>query len=231
MTENRLIEVAGHWLPRMEAAGIPSATAQAVIEAAGAWPNWCKAWSEAGARHAAISGEEAAGREVVETFEPGGTDAGRHIRALVLDGDEAIDARTEALLMAADRAQHVAEVVRPALARGAWVVSDRHVPSSLAYQGAARALGVDALEELSAWATDGLRPDLVIVLDVPDDVAAGRRSAGDRMEREAEAFHAQVRAAYRSLAADRGWVVVDGSGDQDTVEHRIWTVVSERLGP
>lgn len=178
-----------------------------------------------------VSHLEAAGLDVVETFEPGGTDAGRHIRALVLDGDEAIDPRTEALLMAADRAQHIAEVVRPALARGAWVVSDRHVPSTLAYQGVGRALDVAALEQLSAWATDGLRPDLVVVLDVPDDVAAARRSTGDRMEREAEAFHAQVRAAYRALAADRGWVVVDGSGDAATVDARVWAVVSERLAP
>jgi dTMP kinase len=175
---------------------------------------------------------EGAGRDVVETFEPGGTDAGRHIRALVLDRDDsAIDARTEALLMAADRAQHVAEVVRPALARGAWVVSDRHVPSTLAYQGAGRALDVVELEQLSGWATAGLTPDLVIVLDVPDDVAAARRSAGDRMEREAESFHAQVRAAYRALAEERGWVLVDGSGDADTVERRVWAAVSEHLTP
>jgi dTMP kinase len=173
-----------------------------------------------------------AGREVVETFEPGGTDAGRQIRALVLDGgDTAIDARTEALLMAADRAQHMAEVVRPALARGAWVVSDRHVPSTLAYQGVGRDLDVAELEQLSGWATAGLTPDLVLVLDVPDDVAAARRSVGDRMEREAESFHAEVRAAYRSLARDRGWVVVDGSGAADTVERRIWAVVSQRLTP
>jgi dTMP kinase len=173
-----------------------------------------------------------AGREVVETFEPGGTDAGRQIRALVLDGgDTAIDARTEALLMAADRAQHIAEVVRPALTRGAWVVSDRHVPSTLAYQGIGRDLDVAELEQLSGWATAGLTPDLVLVLDVPDDVAAARRSVGDRMEREAESFHAQVRAAYHSLAADRGWVLVDGSGDADTVDGRVWAVVSERLTP
>jgi dTMP kinase len=175
---------------------------------------------------------EAAGRSVVETFEPGGTGAGRQIRALVLDADDTeIDARTEALLMAADRAQHIAEVVRPALARGEWVVSDRHVPSTLAYQGVGRALDVAELEQLSGWATAGLAPDLVVVLDVPDDVAAARRSVGDRMEREAESFHAQVRAAYRELARDRGWVLVDGSGDADTVEGRVWAVVSDRLTP
>jgi dTMP kinase len=172
-----------------------------------------------------------AAHEVVQTFEPGATDAGRRIRALVLDGDEPLAPGAEALLMAADRAQHVAEVVRPALERGAWVVSDRYVPSSLAYQGAARGLGVEAIEQLSEWATDGLRPDLVVVLDIPDEVAAARRSGGDRMEREAERFHAAVRAAYRELAGPRGWVVVDGSGDVDTVAGKIWAVVEERLSP
>jgi dTMP kinase len=117
------------------------------------------------------------------------------------------------------------------VARGAWVVSDRHVPSTLAYQGVGRALDVAELEQLSGWATAGLTPDLVVVLDVPDDVAAARRSVGDRMEGEAESFHAQVRAAYRSLAEDRGWVLVDGSGDAATVGGRVWAVVSERLTP
>jgi dTMP kinase len=133
--------------------------------------------------------------------------------------------------MAADRAQHVAEVVRPALARGAWVVSDRYVPSSLAYQGAARGLGVEAIEQLSEWATDGLQPDLVLVLDVPDDVTAKRRSGGDRMEREAERFHTAVRVAYRDLAGPRDWVVVDGSGDVDAVAAKVWAVVEQRLAP
>ncbi len=131
--------------------------------------------------------------DVVETFEPGATAAGRRIRSLVLEGAESLSDRTEALLMAADRAQHVAEVVRPALLRGAWVVSDRHVPSSLAYQGVGRALEVGELERLSDWAAEGLRPDLVIVLDVPDAVATKRRSSGDRIEREPESFHENVR--------------------------------------
>jgi dTMP kinase len=169
--------------------------------------------------------------EVVETFEPGATAAGRRIRTLVLDGDEPLAPGAEALLMAADRSQHVAEVVRPALARGAWVVSDRYVPSSLAYQGVARGLGVDAIEQVNVWATDGLDPDLVVVLDVSDEVAAARQSGGDRMEREAEAFHAEVRAAYRQLAGPRGWVIVDGSGDVDTVAAKVWAVVEERLSP
>ena len=138
------------------------------------------------------------GKDVIETFEPGATPAGRRIRSLLLDGDEPLVPAAEALLMAADRAQHVAEIVRPALARGTWVVSDRYVPSTLAYQGAGRALDPQMLERMSDWATDGLVADLVLVLDVPDDVAAARRSASDRMEREAEEFHSRVRDAYRA---------------------------------
>lgn len=171
------------------------------------------------------------GKDVVETFEPGATPAGIRIRSLVLDGDEPLDARTESLLMAADRAQHVAEVVRPALDRGAWVISDRHVPSSLAYQGSGRALDVAEIERLSEWATGGLKPDLVVILDVPDEVAASRRSASDRMERETESFHGRVREAYRRLAPPRGWIVVDGSGDVDVVADRVWGVVAEHLAP
>src|ERR671911_261127 len=99
-----------------------------------------------------------AGREVVETFEPGATEAGAAIRALLLDGDGPVDPTAEALLLAADRAQEVADVIRPALARGADVVSDRFVPSSLAYQGVGRGLGVERIEKLNRWATGGLEP-------------------------------------------------------------------------
>ena len=124
------------------------------------------------------------GRDVVETFEPGATQAGVAIHALLLDGDGPIDPMTEALLLAADRAQEVADIIRPALARGADVVSDRFVPSSLAYQGVGRGLGVEQVEKLNGWATGGLEPDLIVVLDVDDAVAASRRDApGDRLER------------------------------------------------
>src|SRR3954464_15548519 len=126
----------------------------------------------------------ARGLEVVATAEPGGTALGGELRRLLLD-DAAPDARTEALLMAADRAEHVAGLVRPALARGAWVVSDRHVPSSLVYQGVVRDLGIDAVASLSVFAADGLEPDLVVVLDVDDATAESRRAPGaDRLERE-----------------------------------------------
>lgn len=171
-----------------------------------------------------------AGREVVETFEPGATEAGAAIRALLLDGDGPVDPTAEALLLAADRAQEVADVIRPALARGADVVSDRFVPSSLAYQGVGRGLGVERIEKLNRWATGGLEPDLVVVLDVDDAVAASRRAGpGDRLERAGDEFHAAVRDAYRGLSDDRDWVVLDGDAEVDTVAERVWGAVRDRL--
>ena len=168
----------------------------------------------------------ATGREVVETFEPGATEVGAGIRGLLLDGPTALDPLAEALLLAADRAQHVAEVVRPALDRGADVVSDRFVPSSLAYQGVARGLGVGVVDELGRLATGGLEADLVLVLDVSDDVAFDRRPlASDRMERAGSEFHARVRAAYRSLAPERGWVLIDAGADPATVADLVWAAV------
>ncbi|MCZ7535369.1 MAG: dTMP kinase [Acidimicrobiia bacterium] len=127
----------------------------------------------------------ATGREVVVTFEPGATKRGAELRRFLLHDGDPLDARAELLVMAADRAQHVAQVVRPALARGADVVCDRFEPSSLAYQGAARGLGVEAVESVSRWATGGLVADLVVVLDVPDDLAESRvPEERDRLESE-----------------------------------------------
>jgi len=170
------------------------------------------------------------GRDVVETFEPGATEAGAAIRALLLDGDRPIDPTTEALLLAADRAQEIADIIRPALARGADVVSDRYVPSSLAYQGVGRGLGVEKVEQLNRWATEGLEPDLVVVLDVDDAVARSRQEGpGDRLEQAGAEFHTAVRDAYRTLAPDRGWIVLDGNDGVDDVAERVWSVVMERL--
>ena len=165
----------------------------------------------------------------VSTFEPGGTELGVQLRRLLLDGEQ-LDARAEALLMAADRAQNVAEVVRPALARGDWVVSDRHVPSSLVYQGVVRELGVDAIASLSEFATGGLVPDLIVLLDVDDETAEARRSPGaDRMEREGVTFHIAVRNAYRDLADRFGWRVIDGAGDPTDVFGRVCDAVRPLL--
>jgi dTMP kinase len=168
---------------------------------------------------AALSSEA---REVVLTFEPGDTKLGTQVRDLLLHVDVPVDARTELLLMLADRAEHVATVIRPALDRGAIVISDRYAPSTLAYQGAARALGVAIVDQLNAIATGGLEPDVVVVLDVSDEVAQRRvPNARDRLERAGGEFHATVRRAYRDLAPARGWVLIDGSGSADDVEARV----------
>ena len=167
------------------------------------------------------------------THEPGGTEIGRRIRAVVLAPDLGdLDPRAEALLMAADRAQHVAEVLEPALARGTDVVTDRFAGSSLAYQGFGRGLDVAEVRRVSTWAAGGLEPDLIVLLDVPLDIAARRRTAvDDRMEAESAEFHARVADGYRALAAaepDR-WVVVDASGPPDDVAERVSRVVADHL--
>jgi dTMP kinase len=168
------------------------------------------------------------------THEPGGTEIGRRIRAVVLAPDLGdLEPRAETLLMAADRAQHVSEVLEPALARGTDVVTDRYTGSSLAYQGFGRGLDVEEVRRVSTWAAGGLEPDLVVLLDVPLDIAARRRTAADdRMEAEGAAFHARVADGYRALAEaqpDR-WVVVDGDGPPVDVAERVSKVVAEHLG-
>lgn len=174
------------------------------------------------------------GGGAIATREPGGTVNGARIRAVLLDGSEPLDARAEALLMAADRAEALAEIVRPALARGDWVISDRHVPSSLVYQGVARDLGVEEVARINDWATAGTTPDLVVVLDLPDGLADDRRATrdggDDRMERESGDFHLRVRRAYRDLAASRGWALLDASGTADEVGERLIALVEARLG-
>ncbi|MCA1692138.1 MAG: dTMP kinase [Acidimicrobiales bacterium] len=169
------------------------------------------------------------------THEPGGTALGRGIRNLVLDPSAAgIDDRAEALLMAADRAQHVAEVIRPALDRGQHVVTDRFSGSTMAYQGYGRGLDLAELARLSAWSAGGIEADLVVLLDVPLDVAAARRSqATDRMEAQDEDFHARVTAGYRELAAadPERWSLVDGCGSVEDVAARVLAVVLTGLEP
>jgi dTMP kinase len=172
------------------------------------------------------------GREVVVTFEPGGTALGARLRALLLDGTDPLDPVAETLLMAADRAEHVAEVVRPALARGAWVLSDRFVPSSLAYQGVGRGLGVPEVERLNELATGGVQPDLVVVLDLPPEVARQRLGPDrDRLEGEDDAFALAVHEAYRDLARTHDWLLIDASGSPDDVADAVWSVVCDRLSP
>ena len=173
---------------------------------------------------------EQRGVEVVATFEPGATPLGHRLRTLLLDGEDPVDPVAEALLMAADRAQHVAEVIRPALARNAWVVSDRFVPSSLAYQGVGRGLGVHEVEQLNALATAGIEPDLVVVLELAPEAARRRFGARlDRLEGENDAFALAVHEAYRDLARARGWVLIDADASPEAVEDAIWSAVCERL--
>lgn len=161
----------------------------------------------------------------VLTREPGGTAVGERVRDLLLDPALVnLDPRAEALFMAAARAQHVAEVIAPALAAGRDVVTDRYAHSSLAYQGFGRGLDVAAVRALSDFATDGLWPDVVVLLDVPEDVAAGRLGALDRFEAAGADFHQRVVEGFRALAAedpDR-WVVVPGVGSVDEVAERVW---------
>jgi dTMP kinase len=193
----------------------------------------------------ALEGREASGKSTqaellaealgaLLTREPGGTATGDRVRALLLDRDAGrIDPRTEALLMVADRAQHVSEVVEPTLSSGRWVVTDRFSASLLAYQGFGRGLDVAELRRLTSWATGGLWPDLTVLLDVPPDVAASRRRRElDRLEREDADFHQRVAAGYHALAAaDRAtWAVVDGLGEAADVAGRVLAVVTERLG-
>ncbi|MBV8161216.1 MAG: dTMP kinase [Acidimicrobiia bacterium] len=158
------------------------------------------------------------------TREPGGTAIGKRIRELVLDrGASAMAPTTEALLMAADRAQHVVEVIEPALAAGHDVVTDRYVPSSLAYQGFGRGLDIAELARVSSELAGAAAPDLVVLLDVPASVAARRLQGRDRMEAAGEEFHARVAEGYRALAAaePHRWVVVDGIGSVDEVATRV----------
>ncbi|WP_239163105.1 dTMP kinase [Paractinoplanes rishiriensis] len=176
------------------------------------------------------------GHDVVVTREPGATDVGARIRHLVLDKGDAPAPRAEALLYAADRAHHVATVVRPALARGAVVISDRYVDSSLAYQGAGRTLPVAEISWLSSWATGGLKPDLVVLLDVDPGVGLGRvdsRGQGqDRLESESRAFHERVRYAFLDLAAadPRRYLVLDAARPAEEIGEAVTGRLSSLLG-
>ena len=174
--------------------------------------------------------------DAVLTREPGGTAVGERVRELLLDrAVSGLDARAEALLMAAARAHHVATVIRPAVDAGRDVVTDRYSPSSLAYQGYGRGLDVEELRDLSTWATAGLWPDLVVLLEVSVDEANARRErAGlppDRMEAEADEFHRRVVEGFRAMAAadPERWVVIDGTGDPDAVADRVRAAVDAKL--
>lgn len=176
-----------------------------------------------------------AGRSVLRTREPGGTEVGHEIREIVLHHTGDIAPRAEALLYAADRAHHIATKVRPALESGDVVIQDRYIDSSVAYQGAGRVLASDEVRDLSLWATEGLLPDLTVLLDLDETVARQRLDASrtryDRLEAEKADFHARVRAAYLRIAdADPGrFLVVEASAPVDEIAARIRARVAELL--
>jgi dTMP kinase len=196
------------------------------------------------ARYIAFEGVEGCGKSTqaarlatrlgaVLTRETGGTMIGQQLRQVLHDpANTHLDAVAEALMIAADRAQHRAEVVEPALAAGRMVVSDRSVWSSLAYQGFGRDLPLDTVRAVNDWALQGRWPQLVILLDIDAEVAGERLRERDldRFEREDAAFFERVTTGFRSLAAGNPdtWVIVDASGDVDGVEEAVWQCLVER---
>ncbi|MFN8021509.1 MAG: dTMP kinase [Acidimicrobiales bacterium] len=199
-----------------------------------------------GAVYVALEGAEACGKsthaarlaaelDAVLTRETGGTAIGARIRAILHDTEVTdLADRAEALLTAADRAQHLHQVVLPALASGRPVVSDRSVYSTLAYQGYGRMLDVDELRHINGWAIQGTWPQLVLLLDVDPSVQASRMHGRelDRFEREDDAFHQRVRDGFTAMAAadPEHWVVIDASGPLDGVYDAIRTAVRDRTG-
>jgi dTMP kinase len=179
------------------------------------------------------------GRDVVTVREPGGTEIGEQIRTLIVHNSkgEEMCAETELLLFAAARAQLVREVIAPSLLRGATVLSDRYLDSSTVYQGVARNLSLDPVNQINHFAVGNVMPDLTVVLDVSPEVSLTRirqraSDLPDRMERENIDFYTKVREGYLVLAKGlpERFVVVDGTQPEDVVEKRIWTAVKDRLG-
>ncbi|GGF13298.1 dTMP kinase [Subtercola lobariae] len=173
------------------------------------------------------------GHTVMRTREPGGTEFGVEVREIVLHSRGFITPRAEALLYAADRAQHIATKVRPALHRGEIVIQDRYIDSSVAYQGSGRVLGADDIRSLSEWATENLVPDLTVLIDLDEKAARARLDSDhkrfDRLEAEENDFHQRVRQAFLDIAAadPERFVVVDGTLSPDEIA----TQVQARLEP
>ncbi len=193
------------------------------------------------ARYVAFEGGEGSGKstqarlladriDALVTREPGATRLGAELRRLVLNPDEApVGARAETLMMAADRAQHLEEVVLPSLTDGRHVVSDRSAYSSLAYQGGGRELGVEQVRKLNDWAVAGRWPDAVVFLDLSPTAAQTRLDRTlDRLEREAESFHQRVQDTFRRLAASEPaiWHVIPGDGSIEEVAAAVWSALA-----
>lgn len=175
--------------------------------------------------------------DVVATQEPGGTRIGEEIRRIILDPSfKEIHPMTETILYAADRAQHVYEVIKPALDAGKVVICDRFVDSTLAYQGVARRIGMEGVQNLNEWITDDLYPDLTFLLEVPYRVGLKRvqerKAAFDRLEGEASSFHEQVQEAYRTLAKffPLRIKVLNGEDKPENIHHAVMQEVNRLLG-
>jgi dTMP kinase len=176
---------------------------------------------------------EKAGHRVVTTREPGGTPVGEQVRSILLDPASTLDARAEALLFAAARAQLVEQVIRPALERGEVVLCDRYVDSSLAYQGAARGLGREPIAAINRFATSGLLPDLVVLLRLdPAEGLARGRGGRDRIERQDLEFHQRVAQGFLDLAAaePERFVVIDAAAPPDRVAAEVRAAVLRSIG-
>lgn len=177
----------------------------------------------------------AAGWDPLVTREPGGTPLAEGIRALLMDPAHQPTALAEALLMQASRAQHVSQVIRPALEAGRIVVCDRYADSSLAYQGAGRGLDLAMLAAWNRASTGGLTPQLTLLFDLPAEAGLARREhapgSTNRIDREPREFHARVQAQFRALAAaePERWVVIDASASPDTIAESVWSEVAKRL--
>jgi len=167
----------------------------------------------------------AQGREVVRTLEPGGTELGQEVRHLLLHRKGDVAPRSEALLYAADRAHHVETKIKPALASGKVVLSDRYFDSSVAYQGAARELDVQEVKDISLWAIDRLLPDLTVLLDLPAQEAMNRRgnkgTEPDRLEREQVEFFERARDEYLRMANEPRFLVVDANLSPEEIHSRV----------
>jgi dTMP kinase len=170
------------------------------------------------------------GISVLFTREPGGTPLGNNLRRW-LKGEDEIDPTTELLLFAASRAHLVSAVIRPALEKGTIVICDRFAESTVAYQGYGRGLDFDLIEVLNKIATQGLKPDLIIFLDIPVDNGLARKGLRDRFEREESAFHQRVRRGYLEMASKdpERWLVIDGSLPKKDIRGIVWKRVASLL--
>ncbi len=175
--------------------------------------------------------------DVVATHEPGGTRIGEEIRRIILNPVfQEMHPMTETILYAADRSQHFYEVIKPALDAGKVVICDRFIDSSLAYQGVARRIGMEGVQNLNEWITDDLYPDITFLLDIPFRVGLKRlqerKKALDRIEGEAQSFHEQVQEAYRTLAKffPRRFVTLDGADKPENIHHYVMQEVTKLLG-